>query len=352
MSVKLQLQNKIMNGAFDFWQRNTSFAAIANNAYHTDRFHYIKTGAMVHTIARSTDIPAGSSSVYSLLATPTTIDASIAAGDYVGILQHIEGNVLRSFKSKKMVMTFWVKAFKAGTYCISLRNGTATRSIVLEYTINASNTWEKKTVRFTHDASGTWAYDAAIGLTVVFVQASGSTFNTTAGTWQTGQYLATSNQVNGVDSLSNTFQLADICLVEDNEGQTRDPDFVYAGRDYFEELQLCQRYYEKSYDLNEAPGTINGTNGCCFGVAGTNLLHAKRVVAVQYKVRKRVAGIANPWGPYSGVIDRFGVQATATDSAANMGGGSESHANFVKNGTLAVGEGDGILFNWTCDAEL
>lgn len=243
MSVKLDLKNKIINGDFSYFQRGVSFPAIANNQYHADRFHYIKTGAMVQTVARSTDVPTSSNSTYSLLSTVTTIDASIAAGDYTGHVQHIEGNVLRSFKSKKMVMTFWVKAFKAGTYCISLRNGTATRSLVLEYTVNASNTWEKKTVRFTHDASGTWAYDTAIGMTVVFVQAAGSTFNTTANTWQNGQFFATANQVNGVDSLSNSFQLTDICMVEDNEGQTRVPDFMYAGRDVFEELQLCQRYY-------------------------------------------------------------------------------------------------------------
>ena len=257
MSVKLDLKNKIINGDFSYFQRGVSFPAIANNIYHADRFHYIKTGAMVQTIARSTDVPTSSNSTYSLLSTVTTIDASIAAGDYTGILQHIEGNVLRSFKSKKMVMTFWVKAFKAGTYCISLRNGTATRSLVLEYTVNASNTWEKKIVRFTHDASGTWSYDNGIGLTAVFVQASGSTFNTTAGTWQNGQFFATANQVNGVDSLSNTFQLADICMVEDNEGQTRVPEFMYAGRDVFEELQLCQRYYlENPYHRRRIVGQL------------------------------------------------------------------------------------------------
>lgn len=243
MTVKLDLKNKIINGSFDYWQRNTSFAAIANNAYHADRFHYAKAGAMVHTVARSTDVPSSSTSVYSLLATTTTIDAAIAATDFVCVLQHIEGNVLRSFEGKKMVMTFWVKAFKTGTYCVSVRNGNATRSLVLEYTINASNTWEKKTVRFTHDTTGTWDYTTGIGLTACFVIASGSTFNTTANTWQNGQFFATANQVNGVDSVSNTFQLADICMVEDNEGQTRTPDFMYAGRDVFEEMQLCMRYF-------------------------------------------------------------------------------------------------------------
>ena len=244
MSIQLQLQNKIINGGLDYWQRATSFTSIANNAYHADRFHYIKSGAVVHNIARSTDVPSSSTSLYSLQASVTTADSSIVAGDYSGILQHIEGNVLRSFEGKNMVMTFWVKATKTGTYCVALRNGTSTLAYVMEYTVNASNTWEKKTLRFTHSMAGTWAYDTAIGMTVVWTLSSGSTFQTSANSWNTGNFIATANQVNGTDSTSNNFWLSDICLVEDNDGRTRVPDFMYAGRDVFEELQLCQRYYE------------------------------------------------------------------------------------------------------------
>jgi hypothetical protein len=348
MSVKLDLKNKLINGGFDFWQRNTSFAAIANNTYHADRFHYIKTGAMVQTIARSTDVPTTSSSTYSLQATVTTIDASIAAGDYIGVLQHIEGNVLRSFKSKKMVMTFWVKAFKTGTYCISIRNGTATRSLVLEYTVNVSNTWEKKTVRFTHDASGTWSYDTSIGMTVVFVQASGSTFNTTAGTWQNGQYFATANQVNGVDSVSNNFQLADICLVEDNEGQTRVPDFMYAGRDYFEELQLCQRYYEKSYDLNTAPQSVTAEREMILCTAtSTNLYNASR----PYANRKRTVPNVTYYNFATGNVDTVGTSGGVNVSIVGIAeSGIYNRGNPVSNINFATG--NAYYYHWTADAEL
>jgi hypothetical protein len=114
----------------------------------------------------------------------------------------------------------------------------------MEYTVSATNTWEKKTLRFTHDATGAWSYDNTIGLTVVWTIAAGSTFQTTANTWANGNFLATVNQANGVDSIANNFQLTDICLQEDNDGQTRVPDFQLAGRDVFDELRLCQRYYE------------------------------------------------------------------------------------------------------------
>lgn len=315
MNVKLDLKNKIINGAFDYWQRNTSFAAIANNAYHADRFHYAKAGAMVHTIARSTDVPASSSSVYSLLATTTTIDAAIASTDFVCVLQHIEGNVLRSFKNKKMVMTFWVKAFKTGTYCVSIRNANASRSLVLEYTVNASNTWEKKTLRFTHDSTGTWAYDTSIGLTACFVIASGSSFNTTAGSWQNGQFFATANQVNGVDSLSNSFQLTDICMVEDNEGQTRVPDFMYAGRDVFEELQLCQRYYETSLGTGGQPSFYNG--------------QTSKIWWVPYSQRKRVDPVLSVFNQPSGSVAVGGYQSGTDGFGAFLTGTTSGNANYI-----------------------
>ena len=80
----------------------------------------------------------------------------------------------------------------------------------------------------------------------------------TANSWQTtaANAFKTINQVNGMDNVANVFKIADVVMVEDNEGQTREPDFMYAGRDIFEELQLCQRYYEVGYNFysNTAAG--------------------------------------------------------------------------------------------------
>jgi hypothetical protein len=79
---------------------------------------------------------------------------------------------------------------------------------------------------------------------VSFCLGAGSNFITSPDAWTGGDYVATVSQVNACDNVINDFQISDVCLVEDNEGQTRDPEFAYAGRDYFEELQLCQRYYQ------------------------------------------------------------------------------------------------------------
>lgn len=260
MAVKLDLKNKLINGSFDFWQRGLSFAAIADATYLADRFRHDKSGTMVHTISRSTDVPTSSLNTYSMLMDCTTADASIATGDYCFISQLIEGNVLRSFKGKKMVLSFWVKATKTGIYSIAFRNAAVNRSLIKEYTVSVADVWEKKTIRFTHDAAGTWLYTTGLGMYVQWILAAGSTFQTTPDTWQSGNFLASVNQVNATDSTSNNFLLADIVLAEDNEGQTRDPDFMFAGRDYFEELALCRRYYEKSYELDTPPVTATAVN--------------------------------------------------------------------------------------------
>ena len=79
--IKDERKYYIINGNMDFWQRGTSFPAIVSGAYSTDRFEYLKLGAMIHTINRSTDVP-NSQSVYSTSLDITTPDDAIAASEY------------------------------------------------------------------------------------------------------------------------------------------------------------------------------------------------------------------------------------------------------------------------------
>jgi hypothetical protein len=68
--------------------------------------------------------------------------------------------------------------------------------------------------------------------------ASGSAFNTTPDSWQTGNFLGTSNQVNACDSTSNDFLITGVQL---EEGDVATP---FENRTFADELRLCQRYYE------------------------------------------------------------------------------------------------------------
>jgi hypothetical protein len=236
-------KNKIINGAMDIAQRGTSFAAIASG-YSLDRWGYVNSSAAVHTVSQDSDTPtlaeSGCKFNYSLKADVTTADASIAATDVCILTQKIEGYNIRDLMGKSITLSFWVKGAKTGIHCVSFRSSGADLSYIAEYTINSANTWEKKTVTLTmsNGSSGTWGYTNGIGVYVDFALNAGANYQTAAGSWTAGNYLASANQVNETDNTANNFWLTGIQL---ELGSTATNFEV---RNIAVEGKLCQRYYE------------------------------------------------------------------------------------------------------------
>jgi hypothetical protein len=242
-------KNKIIGGDFTTnpWQRGTSFAAIASGAYSADRWVNTQISSAVFSILRTADAPtasqAGIFTQHCLHIDITTADASLAATDRFEIGQIIEGLNSASFGfgqagSRFVTLSFWHKHTKAGIHCVSLANSAGDRSYVAEYTQDVSDTWQKSTVTFPVDTTGTWLYDSSIGLRVRFSLAAGTNFQTTANTWTAGNFTATANQVNNLDSTANNFKIA---LVQLEAGQTAT---AFETRSVGQEISLCERYYQ------------------------------------------------------------------------------------------------------------
>jgi hypothetical protein len=249
------MRNRIINGGMDIAQRGTSFAAIADDAYSMDRWQWGQGGAMVCTVTQSTDVP-NNTFQSSCKVDVTTVDSSIAADDRANIQQTIEGYNVRDLIGTTFTLSFWVKSPKTGTHCISFRNGIPDRSFVKEYTIISANSWEYKTLTISGGliTAGTWNWTSGRGLYISFTLACGSTYQTTADAWQTGNFIATANQVNVMDNTANDFFITGVQL---EPGAVATP---FERRIFGQELALCQRYFCKSYDLETAPGTVT-TNG-------------------------------------------------------------------------------------------
>ena len=248
-------RNRIINGDMRIAQRGTSFAAITGGTYSLDRWQWGQVGAMVCTVSQDTDAPNNTFQSSHKVAV-TTVDTSIAAGDYAGVLQKIEGYNVRDLIGKTFTLSFWVKSPKTGTHCIAFRNlgvgspASPDRSYIKEYTIVAANTWEYKTITVTGGliTAGTWSWTNGIGMHVIFTLATGTTFQTTADAWQTGNFLGTANQVNVMDNTANEFFLTGVQL---EAGSVATP---FERRSYGQELAFCQRYYEKLDGSVQAPG--------------------------------------------------------------------------------------------------
>ena len=256
-------RNIIIGGDFSQnpWQRGTTFAAAATGSYSADRWMISYVTSAVVTMSQQTDAPTvAQAAIYSancLQCAVTTLDSSIATGDFFSISQRIEGYNFTRIAQRTFTLSFWVKAVKTGIYCVAFTNSGSDRSYVAEYTINSTATWEFKTVTVTASPSaGTWDYTSGIGIRVRFCLAGGATFQTTANAWQTGDFHCTANQVNGLDSTSNTFRLA---LVQIEGGRVATPFEVSHVSTV---LRDCQRYYFKTFAQGTAPAQSAGTTGC------------------------------------------------------------------------------------------
>lgn len=279
------VENLIVNPQTLIAQEGTSFSAMSSGDYVVDGFKYLKSGSMVHTGTQSTDNPAASGRLYhgyrSVKLDCTTADASIAAGDYCALVSYVEGfDALRCYEVP-FVMTFWHKHTKTGTYCVAITNSGSDRTIVKEYTQAVADTWEKTTLIFEASPSaGTWDQTNGVGFRIAFALACGSTYQTTADAWNTGNYFGTSNQVNACDATSNYFILTDVALYPGSR------DLGFFAPLYVDQLNRCQRYYEKTYDIGTNPGSVTGGGSIQELSRDTSLLYSG---SQQFKERKRTA---------------------------------------------------------------
>jgi hypothetical protein len=239
-------------------QRGTTF--VAANEYTLDRFLFGIGGGGVATVTQSTDAP-NNTFQYSLKVDVTTADTSIAAGDFSHISHRIEGYNVRDLIGQTFTLSFWVKSPKTGVHCVSFRNSIFDRTHVLEYTVSTANTWEYKSVTVTGGliTAGTWNWTNGMGVDVVFTLLTGTTFQTTTGSWQTGNFIGTSNQVNVMDNTANNFFLTGVQL---EAGPVATP---FERRPIGTELALCQRYFCKSFALTTTPVNSTGDNKLSLG---------------------------------------------------------------------------------------
>jgi hypothetical protein len=103
-------------------------------------------------------------------------------------LQVFEGQNLQYLKkgtanAVALTLSFWVKSTKTGTFILELNDADNTRSISKSYTVNVTNTWEKKTITFDGDTTGTLNNDNGASLQLFFWLGAGSAF--TSGTLNT-----------------------------------------------------------------------------------------------------------------------------------------------------------------------
>ena len=244
--------NFIINGGMTISQRGSSFTNPSSNAYCLDRYAIQWSGISPQfTVSQDTSTPDGEGFYKSLkIATSNTQTPSGGQGAFM--YQKVEGNNISNImfgtsNAKRLVLSFYVKSSKTGTYSVGFHNNGFDRNLVSEYTISSANTWEKKTIRFVGDTSGTWTTDTSIGMGVYFHLSNGDGSNTTStlDSWQSGNnYLGSQNQVNLWDSSSATWFITGVQL-EVGQNPT---EFEHEPFDVT--FERCRRYYYEQDTTN------------------------------------------------------------------------------------------------------
>jgi hypothetical protein len=350
-------KNIVINGDFRFWQRGGTVTGLSGsgNITRPDRFKFYYGCGATFTLALASppDLSViGHRAQAALVVYPTVADTSIGSTEYAFITYPVEGYDFCRLVNQTVTLSFWAYAKKTGTYCVSFRNSGADRSYVVEYTIAQSLTWEYKTITLTmHDTtSGTWNYTTGVGLFISWAIAAGSSFHGTKGSWLSGNYYSTSNQVNGVDATNNDFGIYGVQL------ELGPVATAFESRHFAEEFALCQRYYEKSYNIADTPGTIT-TNGVIYAPASAySTTSIDPGPFVKYRVAKRIVVAPTIYNHVTGGSASFRGGSAGAPQNGTPVLVSPSESGFGMYGTgftgLTAGQAIAAWLHFTVDAEL
>ena len=238
----MKINQRVQTGALGYFNPVTSsiytldrWRFAVGSSFDTDsaKIYQTTTAPSQHGFTKSLNVDIGNT------ATPSDsenalIQQSIEAQD----LQHLSYG---TSSAKTMTLSFWVYSNKTGTYCVQIQQDDASKYVLFEYTISASNTWEKKTITIAGNTANSINNDHGIGLKIDWHLCSGSSDHVSAtSTWTSdSSFLTTSNQVNLWDNANNYWYLTG-CQLEVGDTATE-----FEHRSHGEELALCQRYYYK-----------------------------------------------------------------------------------------------------------
>jgi hypothetical protein len=293
-----------------------------------------------YSVQRVSDAPAGF--VNSLKVTSLSA-YSVLTNDYADINQRVEGFNIADLawgtaSAQAVTLSFWVKSSLTGTFGGSIRGSSFSRSYPFSYTVSSANTWEYKTVTIPGDTSGSWATDNGVGLQLAFGLGNGSAYTGTAGSWASSFAIQPTSTVSVIGTNGATFYITGVQL---EKGSTA-TSFDY--RPYGTELMLCQRYFEMSYDIGTAIGSVGSlgmfTSIRANGIAGTSL---------GFKVTKRAVPTVTAYSPATGTAGTgrdYGAGAERSVLLESVG----SSTFTITMGAAAVSAAYGI--QWTAAIEL
>lgn len=345
----LSFRNKIINGDMRIDQR-VSGTITATNTWMVDRFYQSHNIDGAQSFQQVTDAPDGFFN--SIKYTTTTADASLASTQYSMLRYKMEGYTLADLSygtaaAKTATLSFWVKSSATGTFGGTLINSASDRVYPYTYTINASNTWEKKIVVIPGDTTGTWLNTNGNGLEIKWSFGAGSTYTASAtGAWQAGFAIHASGATSLINTLNATWQLTGVQFEVGSQATE------FERRPFGTELALCQRY---CWNVASDTSILTMFNGVSRG-SGTYFYNIPTPVPMRTTPSFSVGGTGTVRITYAGTEVNSSANSSTVGGAAPTFNFGTSVANrtsilmsyeTVSGVSSAAGRADiGLTFNY------
>ena len=353
----LSNRNIIVNGDMRVAQRSVGPIAVSDNnneGYQTIdrmRFGFGNSAAGACNISQSTDAPTTLGFTKSHKTDVTTVNTTASGQQIINIEYHIEGQDLRNSgwnhlsSSSFLTLSFYFKTTKTGTSKLPImfrtRHGT-NYYYVKNVTVTDPTNWNRYTVKVPGNSNLTINDLTTSGMSLNITYYSGPDKDTSSeGSWGSTNAYSTSESTNYFDSTSNDMFITGVQL---EVGETATS---FEHRSFADEIQRCQRYYEKSYKYADAPGTSTDSGSVMFL---TNRSPGTAHTMLRYMTRKRAAPTLVSYDPtQSNTTGMRNLDANATYSYS-MNRNGETGCTAYPSGSLNLGQF--IQFHYTADAEL
>lgn len=324
-------RNIVINGDFRFWQRGTGFTA---TGYGADRFLNNING-ITCTMTRLS-LGVGEIAGFKYACRMSFNGGSDPA--HYATLQHRMEN-LGYYSGKTLTFSGYMRANTAGVKvafecALIAAGGTIPGAVpstaigVTTFTLGAS--WQKFTATFT--------VPSLVGATLN--DNSSLSFNI----WLS----AGSNHNPRNNNLGFQSAIVDFVGLQLEEGGIatafeQRPDAV--------EFALCQRYYEKSYDLSTNPGTATSIGENAFFLYGLPNTNYAGGMTSSFKVSKRGTPAVTVYSTQTGAPGKLYSPGTSSDvNATVVGIGQNSF--FAQSASFGPTVTLNLWWHWTADAEL